>query len=518
MSSLTPLFLILIPPLAGLFADKIGNFRLLLAVTSCFGGLSALLLLLVPVGRITVTYPPDATLITSCDGSVLRLQHVSQYPCYPRRPNAQDTDLTIATCGFLCDTPSGFTSDKLNAVLMSEIYDINLQSKTKSNRLIYRNVYNSLLAPNEKKYRANSRILKRDPDFNTTITKVSSNQIFFPAPQLYKMQCSYEGSNATCMLGMSQLTADLEDDIQDKYRVKISHEVQEDVTKMRDYWIHTILKLNSTVYYKNFSEDDSTTCVDKFTQTQDDESIWVQVGNKRLSKCVSACAATAPRRNLCDNLQERVDLDPVLTFWTYMAVRVFIGIIGGTSFAMFEGAVIAIIREQRADYGLQKVYGSFGGIISSPLSGMLIDYASKGKGYTDFRPAFYMYAILKVLSAGLMLSLDLEFKKPAKTLVKDVMTVFKNFEIVALLIACVVMGTAWGYLESFLFWFLQDLGASQSLMGITITVGGIAGLPLLVLSGPIIKRIGHSNVLFIGFVFYAIRLFGTYSYRPIIFI
>lgn len=42
----------------------------------------------------------------------------------------------------------------------------------------------------------------------------------------------------------------------------------------------------------------------------------------------------------------------------------------------------------------------------------------------------------------------------------------------------------------------------------TITVGGIAGIPLLVLSGPIIEKIGHANVLFIGFVFYAIRLLG----------
>lgn len=69
-------------------------------------------------------------------------------------------------------------------------------------------------------------------------------------------------------------------------------------------------------------------------------------------------------------------------------------------------------------------------------------------------------------------------------------------------------GTAWGYIESFLFWLLQDLGASRSLMGITITIGGIAGLPLLVMSGPIIDRIGHANVLFIGFIFYAIRLLG----------
>lgn len=66
-------------------------------------------------------------------------------------------------------------------------------------------------------------------------------------------------------------------------------------------------------------------------------------------------------------------------------MRVFIGIIGGTAFAMFEGAVIAIVREQKADYGMQRVYGSLGGMISSPLSGLLIDYASRGKGYTDFR-------------------------------------------------------------------------------------------------------------------------------------
>lgn len=48
-------------------------------------------------------------------------------------------------------------------------------------------------------------------------------------------------------------------------------------------------------------------------------------------------------------------------------------------------------------------------------------------------------------------------------------------------------------------------------MGITVAVGGIAGIPLLALSGPIISKIGHANVLFIGFVFYAIRLVGEYD-------
>lgn len=63
----------------------------------------------------------------------------------------------------------------------------------------------------------------------------------------------------------------------------------------------------------------------------------------------------------------------------------FKAMIGGTAFAMFEGAVIAILREHKADYGLQRIYGSIGGIISSPLSGLLIDYASRQRGYADFR-------------------------------------------------------------------------------------------------------------------------------------
>lgn len=52
-------------------------------------------------------------------------------------------------------------------------------------------------------------------------------------------------------------------------------------------------------------------------------------------------------------------------------------------------------------------------------------------------------------------------------------------------------------------------------MGLTITVGGIVGIPLLVLSGPIIKKMGHANVIFIGFIFYAVRLLGySLIYNP----
>lgn len=122
----------------------------------------------------------------------------------------------------------------------------------------------------------------------------------------------------------------------------------------------------------------SVTLVNRTLESETHKTLYIDGCSKR-------CIVTAPRKDVCSNMEMEIEYDIRLTFWLYLVIRVFIGIIGGTAFAMFEGAVIAILREQKADYGLQKIYGSIGGMISSPLSGMLIDYASRGKRYTDFR-------------------------------------------------------------------------------------------------------------------------------------
>ncbi|KAL0901417.1 hypothetical protein ABMA27_006683 [Loxostege sticticalis] len=431
---------------------------------------------------------------------------MTDHPCVPLHPFPYDVNLTIASCGFLCELPTDISTEDIDEILHTHSYDLHIQSMDDAQRLVYRHSVSSFMALTmaPKKDQSTSRILTNNDYFNTTVAKISDREIFFPAPQLYQMECARNSTDAFCFFGNNKMFDEMTDKIVDEqFQLRIK---QDDVNAIN---VVGLLTGNAT------EVDESYQCRDYFDGALDEEGVRVHVASLRLSQCSAACAGTVPRKTLCQNKNRLVELDPAFTFWTYLAVRVFIGIIGGTAFAMFEGAVIAIVREQRADYGLQRVYGSLGGMISSPLSGLLIDYVSRGKGYTDFRPAFYLYAVLKVASGALMLSIDLEFKQPAQNLLEDVISVFRNIEIVALFIACFIMGTAWGYIESFLFWLLQDLGASRSLMGITITVGGIAGLPLLVLSGPIIRKLGHANVLFIGFVFYAIRLLGySLIYNP----
>ena len=50
---------------------------------------------------------------------------------------------------------------------------------------------------------------------------------------------------------------------------------------------------------------------------------------------------------------------------------------------LFEGAVVAIIKEHGGDYGLQKIFGTLGAVVFGPLSGQLIDLEQSKANYQD---------------------------------------------------------------------------------------------------------------------------------------
>lgn len=72
-------------------------------------------------------------------------------------------------------------------------------------------------------------------------------------------------------------------------------------------------------------------------------------------------------------------------------------------------------------------------------------------------------------------------------------------------------GLFWGFIESYLFWFLEEMGGSKSLMGLTVTISSLFGIPALLVSDVVFRRIGHANIQVIGFAVYIVRLIGTYT-------
>ncbi|KAF4523119.1 hypothetical protein B566_EDAN003134 [Ephemera danica] len=510
MNAVTPVIAIIMPPLAGMFADRIGNFRIMLCFFSSLGGVASLLLLLVPVGRVTMSMPSSLPLALGCGEinadsvSPLQLTMLPDPPCTLLPNMNQSLSLKLETCGLVCSAPASIMEGLLNVpayrvTIEGQVNDFWYTPRQPQPDIDFSKITDPRNIPaNPPQY------------YNVTIRKIAEDHVFFPTPTLFNVTClrdrCYFMEGDVSFTNATRSTTD--SFFAKKFNVKrVTDSLNETIASI--YSDHRISKRNVHVspMFELKHRNSSFRCEDPMSQR--DISIGVPtLQRSNLRSCRPICIATAPRSALCKEEKKIHIYDPSLTFWSYMTVRVVIGVIGGTAFAMFEGAVIATLREYRADYGLQRIYATIGGMISSPLAGLLIDYVSRGKDYTDFRPAFYLYAVLKVVGGLLMLTIRLDFKSPAPGVVRDMIKVLKNVEITALLLACFLLGTAWGYLESFLFWLLQDLGGSRLLMGLTITVGGLAGLPLLALSGPIIEALGHANVICLGFVFYAVRLVG----------
>lgn len=173
----------------------------------------------------------------------------------------------ILSCGFLCELPDDVTSEEAESIVHAHSYDVHLQSRINSQHLVYRHTVSSLLTQTRgpKKDQSTSRIMTNDPYFNTTVSKISDNEIFFPAPQLYQIECSQDLSNASCAFGRNDFITHIDEgDMVMKYRVRISHDAQTVPADVKSYWVRAISSDNVTKFDDNYEGSDSTACHDNF--------------------------------------------------------------------------------------------------------------------------------------------------------------------------------------------------------------------------------------------------------------
>lgn len=198
-------------------------------------------------------------------------------------------------------------------------------------------------------------------------------------------------------------------------------------------------------------------------------------------------------------------------FWIYFVLR-FVGTIMMTAgVTIMDPIALTMIEKYGGDFGREKLFSSLGMALFSPITGAFIDYNSKRLGYTDYSAAFYAYDILLVIASISVFLMPLGTKLPADNLFRDLLNIFKIPSVLVFIFFLFVLGNLWGFIESFLFFYLKDLGAPNYLLGITVTVGTVSSMPFLYGAEKITKKIGHVNVIIIAFFAHAARLMG-YSF------
>ncbi|PNF26153.1 hypothetical protein B7P43_G04442 [Cryptotermes secundus] len=199
------------------------------------------------------------------------------------------------------------------------------------------------------------------------------------------------------------------------------------------------------------------------------------------------------------------------TFWIYFFLR-FVGTVmlsGGVS--MLDPIALTMIQKYGGQFGRERLFSTIGMAIFSPLAGLLMDRSSRQLNYTDYSAAFYTYDILLGISAITILLMPLGVHLPADNIMRDLLRIVRLPPVLLFIFFLFALGNFWGFIESFLFLYLKELGAPNSLLGITVTVGSLSSIPFLYGAGKIMQQFGHVNIIIIAFFSHAARLVG-YSF------
>lgn len=196
------------------------------------------------------------------------------------------------------------------------------------------------------------------------------------------------------------------------------------------------------------------------------------------------------------------------TFWIYFVLRFLATTMLSAAVTIMDPIVLTMVEKYGGDFGRERLASSIGMAIFSPITGLMIDYSSQGLGYTNYAAAFYTYDILLCISAITVSLMPLGEKLPADNVFKDLVKLLSRPHVIVFIVFLFVLGNFWGFIESFLFLYLKELGAPNYLLGITITVGTVSSIPFLYGAEKITKVCGHVNLIVIAFIAHSGRLVG----------
>ena len=181
-------------------------------------------------------------------------------------------------------------------------------------------------------------------------------------------------------------------------------------------------------------------------------------------------------------------------------------------------ATLQILAEDSHEYGKQAFWGSVGYgmtafIVGTSISGWKTLNPCSQEMDINYIPCFYVFAVYMV--AALIVASRFRFKPVDHSQCKETavggLKVLRNFDYAFFLFIVFYCGTAFGFIQTFLFWHLRELGGQQMLFGSIILANSTAEVVVYLLSERLLRNIGHFRVIYLGLLCYALRFF-YYSY------
>ncbi|CAH4038499.1 unnamed protein product [Pieris brassicae] len=206
-------------------------------------------------------------------------------------------------------------------------------------------------------------------------------------------------------------------------------------------------------------------------------------------------------------------------FWLFFVFMILNWIAGGVVVAFADAICFNLLGSKKSSYGKQRLWGSVGFGLLSLISGSLIDLFSAG-AYKDYTVAFVLMFVFMCGDVLVTSFMKVESLALSLNILTDVGTLFKSAHNCVFILWTICVGLCTGLLWQFLFWHIEDVatltcdGADyvKTLQGLVSAIQTFGGeIPFMFLSGYIIKKIGHVNVMSIVLIAFGVR-FVLYSF------
>lgn len=188
-------------------------------------------------------------------------------------------------------------------------------------------------------------------------------------------------------------------------------------------------------------------------------------------------------------------------FWFIAPIVAIYAFFSAPIIPLIDNTVLALLGSFRHLYGKQRMWGAVGWGVAGPLAGWLT-------GLYGLSWSFIGYITLAGLALITTVGLPIQQMQRSMPFWHGVRHLLANRRWFLFLLVVFISGVGLAMVSNYLFLYLEDLGASRSMMGWALAIATISEIPVLFFSGWMICRWGTRGLLIISLVAYVVRAFG----------